>query len=63
MAGKDIYPERALAHVAGYCVANDVTARGYHQRDNVPADAFAYDWFAAQNARVTGVRRTTVRSG
>jgi 2-keto-4-pentenoate hydratase/2-oxohepta-3-ene-1,7-dioic acid hydratase in catechol pathway len=47
--GKDIYPERALAHVAGYCVANDVTARGYHRRDIVPADAFAYDWFAAKS--------------
>jgi 2-keto-4-pentenoate hydratase/2-oxohepta-3-ene-1,7-dioic acid hydratase in catechol pathway len=48
-AGKDIDAERALAHVAGYCVANDVTARGYHRRDVVPADAFAYDWFAAKS--------------
>ena len=47
--GKDIQPERAVAHVAGYCVANDVTARGYHRRDAVPADAFAYDWFAAKS--------------
>ena len=48
-AGKDIDAERAVAHVAGYCVANDVTARGYHRRDVVPADAFAYDWFAAKS--------------
>jgi 2-keto-4-pentenoate hydratase/2-oxohepta-3-ene-1,7-dioic acid hydratase in catechol pathway len=48
-AGKDIEAERAVAHVAGYCVANDVTARGYHRRDVVPADAFAYDWFAAKS--------------
>jgi 2-keto-4-pentenoate hydratase/2-oxohepta-3-ene-1,7-dioic acid hydratase in catechol pathway len=48
-AGKDINTERAMAHVAGYCVANDVTARGYHRRDVVPADAFAYDWFAAKS--------------
>ena len=48
-AGRDIDTERALAHVAGYCVANDVTARGYHRRDVVPADAFAYDWFAAKS--------------
>ena len=48
-AGKDIDTERAVAHVAGYCVANDVTARGYHRRDVVPADAFAYDWFAAKS--------------
>ena len=48
-AGKDIDAERAVAHVAAYCVANDVTARGYHRRDVVPADAFAYDWFAAKS--------------
>ena len=39
----------ALAHVAGYCVANDVTARGRHRRETVPADAFIYDWFAAKS--------------
>jgi 2-keto-4-pentenoate hydratase/2-oxohepta-3-ene-1,7-dioic acid hydratase in catechol pathway len=48
-AGKDILAERAVAHVAAYCVANDVTARGYHRREVVPADAFAYDWFAAKS--------------
>jgi 2-keto-4-pentenoate hydratase/2-oxohepta-3-ene-1,7-dioic acid hydratase in catechol pathway len=48
-AGKDIPAERSLAHVAGYCVANDVTARGYHRREVVPADAFTYDWFAAKS--------------
>jgi 2-keto-4-pentenoate hydratase/2-oxohepta-3-ene-1,7-dioic acid hydratase in catechol pathway len=48
-AGKDIDAERAVAHVAAYCVANDVTARGYHHRDVAPADAFAYDWFAAKS--------------
>jgi 2-keto-4-pentenoate hydratase/2-oxohepta-3-ene-1,7-dioic acid hydratase in catechol pathway len=48
-AGKDIDAERSVAHVAGYCVANDVTARGYHRREGVPADAFAYDWFAAKS--------------
>ena len=48
-AGKNIDAERALAHVAAYCVANDVTARGYHRREVVPADAFAYDWFAAKS--------------
>src|SRR4029450_2138419 len=31
-----------------YCVANDITARGYHRRANVPADAFRYDWFASK---------------
>ena len=35
--------------MAGYCVANDVTARGCHRRDAVPAEAFTYDWFAAKS--------------
>jgi 2-keto-4-pentenoate hydratase/2-oxohepta-3-ene-1,7-dioic acid hydratase in catechol pathway len=48
--GKNISAERALAHVAGYCVSNDVTARGYHKRDVVPAAAFSYDWFSAKSA-------------
>jgi 2-keto-4-pentenoate hydratase/2-oxohepta-3-ene-1,7-dioic acid hydratase in catechol pathway len=49
IGGRDIPPADALAHVAGYCVANDVTARGYHRRKAVPADAFIYDWFAAKS--------------
>ena len=48
VGGRDIPIERALEHVAGYCVANDVTARGYHRRQSVPAEAFTYDWFAAK---------------
>ncbi|HEX6677047.1 MAG TPA: fumarylacetoacetate hydrolase family protein [Actinomycetes bacterium] len=48
VGGRDIPRDRALAHVAGYCVANDLTARGYHQRANPPAPAFQYDWFAAK---------------
>jgi len=47
--GRDIPPQDALAHVAGYCVANDVTARGRHRRQAAPADAFLYDWFAAKS--------------
>ena len=47
--GRDIDPADALGHVAGYCVANDITARGHHRRDAVPADAFRYDWFAAKS--------------
>jgi 2-keto-4-pentenoate hydratase/2-oxohepta-3-ene-1,7-dioic acid hydratase in catechol pathway len=46
--GRDIPAVDALAHVAGYCVANDITARGYHRRTSVPAEAFGYDWFAAK---------------
>ena len=48
--GRDIPAADALAHVAGYCVANDVTARGRHKREAVPAEAFRYDWFAAKSA-------------
>ena len=48
--GRDIPAERALEHVAGHCVANDVTARGYHRGASVPAEAFTFDWFAAKSA-------------
>jgi 2-keto-4-pentenoate hydratase/2-oxohepta-3-ene-1,7-dioic acid hydratase in catechol pathway len=49
IGGRDIAPRDALAYVAGYCVANDVTARGHHKRETVPAEPFAYDWFAAKS--------------
>ena len=49
VGGRDISPGDALAHVAGYCVANDITARGHHKRQAVPADAFVYDWFASKS--------------
>ena len=48
--GRDIPARGALGHVAGYCVANDVTARGYHRRAAVPAEPFRYDWVAAKAA-------------
>jgi 2-keto-4-pentenoate hydratase/2-oxohepta-3-ene-1,7-dioic acid hydratase in catechol pathway len=48
VGGRDIALGDARAHVAGYAVANDVTARGYHKRTGVPIEAFAYDWFAAK---------------
>jgi 2-keto-4-pentenoate hydratase/2-oxohepta-3-ene-1,7-dioic acid hydratase in catechol pathway len=48
IGGRDIPVDDALRHVAGYCVANDVSARGYHRRENVPAAAFQYDWFASK---------------
>ena len=50
VGGRDIPVGRALEHVAGYCVANDVTARGYHRRAAVPAEAFRFDWLAAKAA-------------
>lgn len=48
--GRDIPAGEALEHVAGYCVANDVSARGYHRRASAPAEAFTFDWFAAKSA-------------
>ena len=50
VGGRDIPVGRALEHVAGYCVANDITARGYHRRAAVPAEAFRFDWLAAKGA-------------
>ena len=47
--GRDIAPAQALQHVAGYCVANDITARGLHRRPGVSAAPFVYDWFAAKS--------------
>ena len=47
--GRDVDAADALAHVAGYCVANDITARGHHKRASAPAEPFVYDWFAAKS--------------
>jgi 2-keto-4-pentenoate hydratase/2-oxohepta-3-ene-1,7-dioic acid hydratase in catechol pathway len=49
IGGRDITTADAPAHVAGYCVANDITARGHHQRPDVPMAAFSYDWFASKS--------------
>lgn len=51
VGGRDIAQDDAMSHVAGYCAANDITARGQHKRttDTVPADAFIYDWFASKS--------------
>lgn len=48
--GRDIAVGDALGHVAGYAVANDITARAHHRRDKaaVPADAFLFDWFGSK---------------
>jgi 2-keto-4-pentenoate hydratase/2-oxohepta-3-ene-1,7-dioic acid hydratase in catechol pathway len=47
--GRDIPLAEARSHIAGYAVANDVTARGYHKRTDVPVEAFVYDWFASKS--------------
>ncbi|WP_438493619.1 fumarylacetoacetate hydrolase family protein [Streptomyces asiaticus] len=47
-AGRDIPPERADAHIAGYTIVNDVSARGPHRRTDAFHDAFAWDWLASK---------------
>jgi 2-keto-4-pentenoate hydratase/2-oxohepta-3-ene-1,7-dioic acid hydratase in catechol pathway len=41
---RDVPPEQALQHVAGYLVANDISARGYFRRTNPLGPPFAFDW-------------------
>jgi 2-keto-4-pentenoate hydratase/2-oxohepta-3-ene-1,7-dioic acid hydratase in catechol pathway len=47
-AGRDIPPEQADAHIAGYTIMNDVSARGPHFRTDAFHDAFAWDWLASK---------------
>jgi len=47
--GRDIAVADALGHVAGYCVSNDISARGRHKRTTVPAPAFVFDWFSSKS--------------
>lgn len=47
VGGREIPVDRALRHVAGYCVANDVSWRGPHRRDT-PAAPFQWDWLASK---------------
>lgn len=44
-AAKDVPKEKALFHVAGYAVANDLSARDRGPRKNVPDNSpFKFDW-------------------
>jgi 2-keto-4-pentenoate hydratase/2-oxohepta-3-ene-1,7-dioic acid hydratase in catechol pathway len=47
-AGRDIPVAGALAHVAGYTILNDVSARGLHLRPAPLAPPFAYDWLSSK---------------
>jgi 2,4-diketo-3-deoxy-L-fuconate hydrolase len=40
--------ERALEVVAGYTIANDISARGYHAKANPIAPPFTYDWLSSK---------------
>lgn len=48
VAGRDIAEADALAHVAGYTIMNDISARGYHGRKNPLAPPFAFDWLTSK---------------
>src|SRR5262249_56082117 len=44
---RDVPVERALSHVAGYTIANDLSARDVMRRDkNPPTSPFHYDWLS-----------------
>jgi 2-keto-4-pentenoate hydratase/2-oxohepta-3-ene-1,7-dioic acid hydratase in catechol pathway len=46
-AAKDVTVERALEHVAGYTIANDLSARDVMKREkNPPTSPFHYDWLS-----------------
>jgi 2-keto-4-pentenoate hydratase/2-oxohepta-3-ene-1,7-dioic acid hydratase in catechol pathway len=45
-AGKDIPAERALDHIAGYTIVNDVSARDQTRRKDFP---FSHDWFRGKS--------------
>ncbi|WP_236796066.1 fumarylacetoacetate hydrolase family protein [Amycolatopsis sp. GM8] len=46
--GRDIAVTDALAHIAGYTIMNDVSARGMHARPAPLAPPFVYDWLASK---------------
>ena len=49
-AAKNVPAERALDYVAGYTVANDLSARDFTVRPNVPESSpFRYDWISQKS--------------
>ncbi len=48
--GRNISEEKALDHVAGYCIANDLSARDLGLRAALPeSNPFRHDWVAHKN--------------
>jgi 2,4-didehydro-3-deoxy-L-rhamnonate hydrolase len=47
-AGRGIRAEDARAHVAGYTIVNDVSARGRHRRPDPLAPPFTFDWLGSK---------------
>ncbi|UBI35929.1 MULTISPECIES: fumarylacetoacetate hydrolase family protein [Streptomyces] len=48
-SGKGFSPDEALGHVAGYTIANDVSARDALRRDDAVGPPFQYDWLRAKS--------------
>jgi len=48
--GREIAAADARAHVAGYAVFNDISARGRHRRENPLAPPFAFDWLGSKGS-------------
>ncbi len=49
-SAKNVAPGQALDHVAGYTIANDLSARDMGRRPNVPdTSPFKFDWVAHKN--------------
>jgi len=48
--GRAIAAGEARAHVAGYSIINDVSARGRHKRPDALAPPFAFDWLGSKGA-------------
>jgi 2-keto-4-pentenoate hydratase/2-oxohepta-3-ene-1,7-dioic acid hydratase in catechol pathway len=46
--GRNISAANARAHVAGYTIVNDVSARGRHRRANPLGPPFAFDWLGSK---------------
>jgi 2-keto-4-pentenoate hydratase/2-oxohepta-3-ene-1,7-dioic acid hydratase in catechol pathway len=47
-AGRDIPVDRALEHVAGYTIANDISDRGVFKRGDQGPPSLIYDWVSSK---------------
>jgi 2,4-didehydro-3-deoxy-L-rhamnonate hydrolase len=47
-SARNVSAERAQAHVAGYTICNDVSARGLHRRTSYAAAPFEWDWLRSK---------------
>jgi 2-keto-4-pentenoate hydratase/2-oxohepta-3-ene-1,7-dioic acid hydratase in catechol pathway len=45
---RNVSAESARAHVAGYTICNDISAREFHRRTSYPAPPFEWDWLRSK---------------